>query len=238
MADIPSAIGFDADDTLWHNERFFRLSQDQFASLLADHADPDHLGARLLAAEKRNIGRYGFGIKGFTLSMIETAIEVTESRVPAATIGQILELGREMLAHPIELLPHAREAVEYAANRMPVILITKGDLLDQERKLAQSGLGDLFAAVEIVSDKTPAQYDDIFARHADGPERGIMIGNSMKSDIVPMIEAGGWAVHVPHDLAWALEHADAPSQAPRFREIPALGSLPDLLEGLARVDGE
>ncbi|MAY86730.1 MAG: HAD family hydrolase [Pseudooceanicola sp.] len=238
MADIPSAIGFDADDTLWHNERFFRLSQDQFASLLADHADPDHLGARLLAAEKRNIGRYGFGIKGFTLSMIETAIEVTESRVPAATIGQILELGREMLAHPIELLPHAREAVEYAANRMPVILITKGDLLDQERKLAQSGLGDLFAAVEIVSDKTPAQYDDIFARHADGPERGIMIGNSMKSDIVPMIEAGGWAVHVPHDLAWALEHADAPSQAPRFREIPDLGSLPDLLEGLARVDGE
>ena len=170
--------------------------------------------------------------------MIETAIEVTESRVPAATIGQILELGREMLAHPIELLPHAREAVEYAANRMPVILITKGDLLDQERKLAQSGLGDLFAAVEIVSDKTPAQYDDIFARHADGPERGIMIGNSMKSDIVPMIEAGGWAVHVPHDLAWALEHADAPSQAPRFREIPDLGSLPDLLEGLARVDGE
>ena len=236
MAEGPSAIGFDADDTLWHNERFFRLSQDQFASLLADHADPDHLGARLLAAEKRNIGRYGFGIKGFTLSMIETAIEVTDSRVPAATIGQILDMGREMLAHPIELLPHARAAVEHAADRMPVILITKGDLLDQERKLAQSGLGDLFAAVEIVSDKTPARYGSIFARHGDGAARGVMVGNSMKSDIVPMIQAGGWAVHVPHDLAWALEHAETPSQAPRFREIPDLGALPALLDGLRRLD--
>jgi putative hydrolase of the HAD superfamily len=232
MADSPSAIGFDADDTLWHNERFFRLSQEQFTSLLADHADPDHLGARLLAAEKRNIGRYGFGIKGFTLSMIETAIEVTDARVPAATIGQILDMGREMLAHPIELLPHARAAVEHAAERMPVILITKGDLLDQERKLAQSGLGDLFAAVEIVSDKTPARYRDIFARHADGSARGVMVGNSMKSDIVPMIEAGGWAVHVPHDLGWALEHAHAPSQAARFHEIADLGALPALLDSL------
>ncbi len=156
MGQTLTTIGFDADDTLWHNERFFHLTQARFAELLADHADPDHLAERLLAAERRNIGHYGFGIKGFVLSMIETAIEVTEENVPASVIAELMEAGREMLRHPIELLPHARAAVEQMADRHRVILITKGDLLDQERKLAQSGLGDLFSAVEIVSHKTAA----------------------------------------------------------------------------------
>ena len=229
MAMQITTVGFDADDTLWHNERFYRMTQDRFAGLLADFAEPDHLNDRLLAAERRNIGRYGFGIKGFVLSMIETAIEVTDERVPASVIAELLAAGQDMLAHPIELLPHAREAVEAVADTHRIILITKGDLLDQERKLAQSGLGDLFDGVEIVSDKTAERYAEIFARHGDGAERSMMVGNSMKSDVVPAITAGGWGVFVPHDLAWDLEHAEAPATAPRYREIETLGGLPELI---------
>ena len=221
-------IGFDADDTLWHNERFFVLTQDRFADLLRDYAEADHLAERLIESERRNIGHYGFGVKGFVLSMIETAIEVTEGRVPASVISELMAAGRDMLAHPIELLPHAREAVEAVTDTHRVVLITKGDLLHQERKLAQSGLGDLFHAVEIVSDKQPQTYARIFGAAPGGPEAAMMVGNSMKSDVVPAIEAGAWGVHVPHDLAWALEHADAPVAA-RFRAVDDLGALADLI---------
>lgn len=225
-----TAIGFDADDTLWHNERFFRLTQDRFAELLADHAPREALEARLLEAERRNLGRYGFGVKGFTLSMIETALEVTDSAVPNAVIAELIAAGREMLDHPIELLPHARAAVEAVAGRYRVILITKGDLLHQERKLAQSGLGELFDAVEIVSDKTPEIYARIFARHGDGPESALMVGNSLKSDVIPPIVAGGWGVYVPHGITWAIEAADAPDTHARYRQLLHLGDLPDLID--------
>ena len=227
-----TTIAFDADDTLWHNECFFRLTQERFVRLLADHAEPAHLEDRLLAAERRNLGRYGFGIKGFVLSMIETAVEVTDDRVPASVIRQIIEAGHEMLAHPIELLPQARETVEALTDDFTILLITKGDLLDQERKLAQSGLGDLFDGVEIVSDKTAGVYSRIFDRHGGGADRAMMVGNSLKSDVVPVIEAGGWGVHVPHGLVWALEHADPPEGHPRFREIESLGALPQVIRTL------
>ena len=228
-----TTIAFDADDTLWHNERFFTLTQERFTELMREHADPDHLNERLLAAERRNIGHYGFGIKGFTLSMIETAIEVSDGRVPGSVIAEIMAAGREMHRHPIELLPHVGETIAALAGRFTILLITKGDLLDQERKLAQSGLGDHFDAVEIVSDKTPDTYRRAFARHGSGAAEGIMVGNSLKSDIRPMLEAGGWAVHVPHDLTWALEHAETPTEHPRFHELPDLGPLPDLIDALA-----
>ncbi len=187
---------------------------------------------RLLVAERRNIGHYGFGIKGFVLSMIETAIDVTDQRVPASVIREIISAGQDMLRHPIELLPHAREAVVAMAERYHVILVTKGDLLDQERKLAQSGLGDLFDGIEIVSDKTPAVYRDIFTRHTTGPEHAVMVGNSMRSDVLPMIEAGGWGVYVPHSLVWALEHEEPPLGHARYREISDLGGLPPLVAEL------
>ncbi|MDF1854573.1 HAD family hydrolase [Pseudooceanicola sp.] len=232
MAEKLTTIGFDADDTLWHNERFFRLTQDRFAGLLAEYADRDHLDDRLLAAERRNLGHYGFGIKGFVLSMIETAIEVTNEQVPARVIREVIEAGQEMLHHPIDLLPDARAAVEALAETHRVLLITKGDLLDQERKLAQSGLGDLFHGVEIVSDKTATIYAEIFDRHGDGADRAMMIGNSMKSDVVPALEAGGWGVYVPHGLTWALEHADEPSAAPRYYRLDGLQHLPDLVAGI------
>lgn len=222
-------IAFDADDTLWHNERFFRLTQDRFAALLADYAPRDHLEDRLLAAERRNVGRYGFGIKGFTLSMIETAIEVTEQRVPASVIAELIAAGQDMLLHPIELFPHARDTITGLAGQYRILLITKGDLLDQERKLAQSGLGDLFDGVEIVSDKTDAIYSEIFRRHGACAARAMMVGNSLKSDVLPVLRAGGWGVHVPHDLTWALEHEAAPEGHPRFRELGHLGALGELL---------
>ena len=234
MAGPLTTIGFDADDTLWQNETFFRLTQDRFAELLADHAERDHLHERLLAAERRNLGHYGFGIKGFMLSMIETAIEVTEGRVPATVIAEILSTGQEMLSHPIELLPHAAEVVADLSGRFRLVLITKGDLLDQERKLAQSGLGEMFDAVEIVSNKTEATYRGAFARHGDGPDRAMMVGNSLKSDVRPALEAVSWGVFVPHGLTWELEHAEAPEGHARFHEIADLGALPALIERIAR----
>ncbi len=226
-----TTIGFDADDTLWQNETFFQMTQARFAALLSD-ADPAHLTERLEAAERRNLGHYGFGIKGFVLSMIETAIEVTESRVSATVIAEIMAAGREMLAHPVHLLPHARAAVEALAADHKVVLITKGDLLDQERKLAQSGLGDLFHGVEIVSQKTPEVYRAAFARHGSGAAEAVMVGNSLKSDVLPALKAGAWGVYVPHTLTWALEHADPPENSARYRRIADLGELPALVHKL------
>jgi putative hydrolase of the HAD superfamily len=224
-----STIGFDADDTLWQNEQFYRLTERRLTELLAEHAEAGDISRRLLEAEKRNLEFYRFGIKGFTLSMIETAIEVTEGRVPAAVIQEILASGRELLRHPVETLPHVRETLEQLAGNYRIILITKGDLFDQERKLAQSGLGELFDAVEIVSDKNASTYQRVFSRHGDGPGRSMMVGNSLKSDVVPAIEAGSWGVYVPHDLTWSLEHVDEPAHAPRFRRLEHLGELMKLI---------
>lgn len=230
-----TSIGFDADDTLWQNEAFFRLTQEHFTDLLRDYSDPHQLHERLLAAEKRNIGAYGYGVKGFTLSMIETAIEVTEGRVPASVIAELLGAGRAMLDHPVELIPHARETVEALAGEYRLILITKGDLLHQERKLAQSGLGDCFDAIEIVSEKTPEVYQKIFARHGEGAARALMTGNSMRSDVVAPLEAGAWGVHVPNGPAWELESADEPVQNPRYRHLADLSFLPGLLQELCQA---
>jgi putative hydrolase of the HAD superfamily len=223
-----STIGFDADDTLWHNERFFAMTQTHFAAVLSDYSESATLMARLEAAERRNLPHYGFGIKGFTLSMIETAIEVTQGRVPASVIADILDAGRDMLSHPVDILPHVTQALTTLRKDYKLILITKGDLLDQERKLAQSGLRDHFDAVEVVSNKVPEVYHTLFARHGTGADQGLMAGNSLASDVLPMIVAGGVGVHVPHALTWALEEARAPDD-PRFFEISDLGALPDLV---------
>ncbi|MDM9626505.1 HAD family hydrolase [Rhizobium sp. S152] len=220
-----TTIGFDADDTLWQNEQFYRLTEEHFTELLSDFAEGPHISQRLLEAEKRNLQHYGFGIKGFTLSMIETAIEITEGTVPASVIASILDTGRDLLSHPVETLPHVQETLEALSEHYLLVLITKGDLFDQERKLAQSGLGDFFHAVEIVSDKSAVTYRRIFSKVGGGPERAMMVGNSLKSDIVPAIAAGSYGVFVPHELTWVLEHVDEPKDAPRFRKIEHLGEL-------------
>ena len=229
-----TTICFDADDTLWHNDRFFRLTEERFLDLLADHANADHLAERLLNAERRNIQRYGFGIKGFILSMIETALEVTENRVPGDVISDLIETGKDMLSHPIELLPGAEDTVRSLAARFTILLITKGDLIDQERKLAQSGLGEVFDGVEIVSDKTEEVYRGIFCGRGIAPDSVLMAGNSLKSDVNPVIAIGGWGVHVPFGPVWALEAADPPEDRERFREIAELGHLPATVSEICR----
>ena len=227
-----TTIGFDADDTLWHHETYFRLTQDRFAALLADYAAPEHLHERLLSAERRNLAHYGFGVKGFVLSMIETALEVTDAQVPASVIKDLLDAGRDMLAHPIDLLPHAGDTIAALAGQYRLVLVTKGDLIDQERKLAQSGLGEMFDAVEIVSDKTTATYSAIFARHGHGAAQAMMVGNSLNSDVIPALGAGSWGVHVPSALTWALDHAEPPTGHARFHTVADLGALPALISAL------
>lgn len=224
---------FDADDTLWHNERFFQMTQAHFATLLADYVESDHLAEQLLAAEKRNLGRYGFGIKGFVLSMIETALDVTDHKVPGQVIAQIIAAGQDMLAHPIELLPGVEETIAELAPEYRLILITKGDLLDQERKIAQSGLGEVFDGVEIVSDKSMAAYTEIFTRHETPANATLMAGNSMKSDVLPAIEAGAWGVWIPHGVTWEIEAADPPQDQSRFFEAR---EFTDLLKIISDIE--
>ncbi|TCQ09640.1 putative hydrolase of the HAD superfamily [Rhizobium sp. PP-F2F-G36] len=225
----PLLVGFDADDTLWQNEQFYRLTEEAFAALLADHCEAAHLSERLLAAERHNLALYGFGIKGFTLSMIETALELTDGELPGHVVGRILEIGREMLRHPVDLLPSARETLDALAGRYRLVLITKGDLFDQERKLAASGLGPFFDGIEIVSDKTEGIYRGIFARHRTEPGRCVMIGNSLKSDILPVLGAGASAIFIPHDLTWIHEHAETPDDNPRFFQAADLSAVPGIL---------
>jgi putative hydrolase of the HAD superfamily len=227
-----TTIGFDADDTLWHHERFYQLTQQRFAEILRPYADSHHLAEHLLAAERRNVLHYGYGVKGFTLSMIETAIDVTDGKVPGAVIAEVLDAGREMLAHPIETMPHVEATLGALSATHKLVLITKGDLFDQERKLAASRLGDYFTAVEIVSDKTAAVYDRVFARHGSGAPAAMMVGNSLASDVVPALKAGAHGVHVPSGYNWELDAHDEPIDDPRFHRIPDLGALHPLIEKL------
>ena len=227
-----TTVGLDADDTLWHNETIFRLTQDRFRALMADVAAPHVLDARLAAVEQRNLALYGYGVKGFTLSLIETAMEFTDGEPPGRIVADILAAGREMLGHPVEPLPGVAHALAELSEGCRLVLITKGDLLHQEQKLAASGLGDLFAAVEIVSEKDARTYEAVFARHGTGAAAAVMCGNSLRSDILPALKAGAFAAYVPYPLTWAHELADAPAGHPRFAELPSITHLPDWVRGL------
>jgi putative hydrolase of the HAD superfamily len=230
MSRTLTTIGFDADDTLWHHERFFQLTTDRFAELLRPYADPHHLREHLLAAERQNVKQYGFGVKGFTLSMIETAVEITGGAVPGQVIADILKASRSLLAHPLEPYPGVADTLAALAKTHRLLVVTRGDLFDQERKVAASGLGEFFAEVEIVSDKTAEVYLRLFTRHGDGPERAMMIGNSMRADVIPALAAGAWGVHVPSEHEWALDRHDDPADAPRFRRVAALPDILPLIE--------
>jgi putative hydrolase of the HAD superfamily len=220
-----SLIGIDADDTLWHNETVFRMTHQRFNELLGEFAPPEDIEATLNQTEQRNIAIYGYGAKGFTLSMIETALEVSGGRVSGAVMREIMNAGKDMMRHPVAPLPGVEAALSELAQRGKLILITKGDLFHQESKLAASGLGSRFSGVEIVSEKTPDIYQRIFQRHGGTPDRALMAGNSMRSDVLPMLEAGGYAAYVPYPLIWSHEAADPPGNHPRFRELPALADL-------------
>ena len=216
-------IAFDADDTLWHNEPLFVATQTQFRELLLPYHPGDWIDQRLQATEVKNLEHFGYGIKGFVLSMIETAIELTEGRVSGAEIQRIMEWGYAMLAAPVELLDGVKETIGFLATGCRLVLLTKGDLFDQESKLARSGLGPYFDAVEVVADKSAATYRAILARYDVPPARFLMIGNSLRSDVLPVLEVGGAAVHVPYPTTWPHEHVPPEALAGLdFVELPSI----------------
>jgi putative hydrolase of the HAD superfamily len=225
-----TTVALDADDTLWHNESIFHLTQAQYVDLLKDYGEPDHMKARLLEVELRNLALYGYGVKSFTLSMIETAIDLTRGAVPAKTIAAIMDLGRAMLEHPVEPLPGVAETLTALKDGYKLVMVTKGDLLNQEQKLARSGLGEHFHAIEIVSEKNAGTYRRVVARQGVRPEATVMIGNSMKSDVLPALEAGLWGVHIPYHITWTHEHAEEPTESPRFAKLETIAEVPRWLK--------
>jgi putative hydrolase of the HAD superfamily len=230
-----AVIAFDADDTLWENERNYRRTEQVFKELLTPYHKPDWIEERLYQTEMRNIQHFGYGIKSFGLSMIETAVELTEGRVSGTEIQVIIDAIKGMLTAEIELLPHVAEIVPLLAQHTPLMLITKGDLLDQESKVTRSGLADYFTHIEIVSDKTEKQYADLLEQHDIAPSRFLMVGNSLRSDILPVLALGGSAVYVPHPFNWAHENGEKPDGRPGFYELEHIGLLPELVKKLEEI---
>jgi len=227
-------ICLDADDTLWHNMRHFQAAEDALGNMLAPFAEAGAALERLAETEARNLPLYGYGAKGFTLSMIETATDLCGNALTADMVRRILAAGRDLLAHPVELLPGVAETLDALAERAPLVLVTKGDLLHQEAKLAASGLGERFAGVEIVSDKTAAGYARVLARHGVAPAQAIMAGDSMRSDVLPALAAGMWTAYVPQPNAWTHERAAPPADAERYAELASLADLPALIDRIGR----
>jgi putative hydrolase of the HAD superfamily len=225
-------ICLDADDTLWHNEKHFGVTLQAFEHIVAPFDEAGVARETLDEIQIRNLKLYGYGAKSFTLSMIETALEVGGDRMPGDAVKRILAAGRELLAHPVELLPGIEEALDALADRARLVLVTKGDLLHQETKLAASGLGERFSGIEIVSDKNADTFRRVFDRHAVTPDRALMAGDSMRSDILPALCAGAFAAHIPHAMPWAHEMADEPADHPRFRKLERLGEVVEWIDSL------
>lgn len=226
-------LAFDADDTLWHNERLYIDAQTQLKALLAQYHTPEWIEQRLFDREMHNLQHFGYGIKAFALSMIETAVELTEGRITGREVQQIIDVAKSMLAAEVQLLDHVAATLDHLAQRYTLMLLTKGDLRDQEDKLARSGLAQHFDHVEIVSDKRAASYQRVLERHKLAPEHFVMVGNSLRSDILPVLALGAHAVYVPYPLTWAHEAAALPAQdQPGFHQIDHLGALPELLARL------
>ncbi|HYD31947.1 MAG TPA: HAD family hydrolase [Azospirillaceae bacterium] len=223
-------IAFDGDDTLWHNESIFDMTQGRFRQLLLPYVPAEEVDRLLLETERRNLRLFGYGIKGFILSMIETAVEVTGQRVSARDIQTILDFGKAMLEHPVELIDGVVEALDRLSPGYRLLLITKGDLFDQESKIARSGLAERFERIEIVSEKDPETYRRILVRHGVPAERFVMVGNSVRSDILPVLEIGGHAVHIPYHITWGHEQVEEPGDG--FRTLESAAGLPGLLEQL------
>lgn len=228
-------IAFDADDTLWHNESIYVEAQTQFKQILAHYHSPEWIDEHLYQTEMRNLAHFGYGIKSFALSMIETAVELTAGQITGADIRKIIDITKAMLAADVELLEHVADTLASLKDLYTLMVITKGDLRDQELKIARSGLALHFRYVEIVSEKSPDSYAAILQRYGIDPEQFLMVGNSLRSDILPVLELGASAVYVPHQLTWVHETGDAPTvEQPGYYEIEHLGQLPQLLTRLER----
>lgn len=228
-------VGFDGDDTLWRSEDYYRAAQAEFERIVGRYVALDDVHERLYAIEGANIALFGYGAKGMTLSMLEAAIAITEARISASDLQRIVDLGKGILRHPVDLLPGIREAVAAIAAQHEVVLITKGDLFHQEAKVRESGLADLFHRIEIVSEKDAATYARVLGEFGIAPSQFAMVGNSLRSDIAPVLALGGWGVHMPYHVTWVHEtHAQLPADAAaRLREAATPSELPAAVASLA-----
>jgi putative hydrolase of the HAD superfamily len=224
------AIAFDADDTLWINEPYFQETEHQFCALLEDYLPHHTISQELFKTEMQNLALYGYGIKGFMLSMMETAIRISNNTVSPAIMEKIIQFGKDLLGRPIELLDGVEEALHALKSKYRIVVATKGDLLDQERKLKKSGLESYFHHIEIMSDKQESDYRKLI-RHLDiRPEEFLMVGNSLKSDVMPVLAIGGHGIHVPYHTTWAHEKSEHVIEHANFRQVQSIKEiLPDLL---------
>ena len=228
-------IAFDGDDTLWHNENIYADVQDKFVRMLSSFSEPETSLARLHEKEMHNLETFGYGVKGFVVSLIEAAIDLSGGKIPAACIQQLIDYGREMILANVDVFEQAAETLEHLAAMYPLALITKGDLSHQESKLKRSGLKEFFRFVEIVTEKNVATYAAIFDRHGFHADRVLMVGNSLRSDVLPILELGGWAVHIPYSRTWAHEEVGIPEEfRSRWTQISHLSQL---LSWIASNDG-
>jgi len=222
-------IGFDADDTLWVNEPYYREVEEQFVQLVTSYGVNGNIAGALFETEVSNLRLYGYGIKAFMLSLVECAIELTEGGVSSRDIHRIIGFGKSMLERPIELLDDVKLVLGKLAPRYKLIVATKGDLLDQEGKMRRSGISDYFHHIEVMSDKKKKQYEQLYIHLDIVPEAFLMIGNSLKSDIIPPLELGSWCIHVPYHTTWAHEEVDKEPVSGRFYQVEHLHQVLDLI---------
>lgn len=222
-------VGFDADDTLWVNETYFRETEERFAELLEGYETKNKVDQELFKMEMENLELYGYGIKGFMLSMIESALDLSNNKISQETISEILNLGKKMISHPVELLDGVEEVLSKLENKYRLIVLTKGDLLDQERKLENSGISKYFHHVEVLSDKKESNYSNLLEHLEINVDEFLMIGNSLKSDVLPILNIGASAVHVPFHTTWAHEMITDSEQVNNHLK---LNSLKDILKYL------
>ena len=221
----PKIIAFDADDTLWHNEPYFDEAQERFCVLFQDYASSQEILGLILNHQVKNLPLYGFGIKAFTLSMIETALQLTNHQISGKGIEQILAIGKDLLQKPVELLPNVEDVLQQLKGKYKLVVATKGDLKDQHRKLHDSGIGHYFHHIEVMSDKKELDYQKMLGRLDCQAEDFIMIGNSLKSDVLPVLKMGGKAVHIPYHITWAHEVVEEPVEHPDFYTVESLLEL-------------
>jgi putative hydrolase of the HAD superfamily len=226
-------VGLDADDTLWHSEGHYMVTQERFGELLSPWVDPEEVSGALLQTERRNLRLFGYGAKGFTLSMIETAIALSGGEIDGTRIEQIIAFGKELLEHPVELLEGVAETVEDLSRSYRLALVTKGDLFHQESKVAASGLADIFERVDIVAEKDSSTYARLLAGAGVDAVEFCMVGNSVRSDIVPVLDLGGSGVHVPYHVTWEMEHAEVDERHPALRRVGSIREAPAAVAALS-----
>lgn len=226
----PKIIAFDADDTLWHNEPYFDEAQERFCQLFQDYASSQEILGLILNHQVKNLPLYGFGIKAFTLSMIESALQLTNHQISGKGIEKIIAIGKDLLQKPVELLPNVEDVLKELKGKYKLVVATKGDLKDQHRKLHDSGIGHYFHHIEVLSDKTELDYQKMFGRLECKAEDILMIGNSLKSDVLPILNLGGFGIHIPYHTTWEYEKIDFEIEHENFLVLSNVKEVLTVLE--------